>query len=49
VGVPFYNNTDENQFKQSLYEVLEDWKLFNTVKYELNSENSKDNQNIWTI
>ena len=23
VGVPFYNNTDENQFKQSLYEVLE--------------------------
>jgi type III restriction enzyme len=24
IGVPFYNNTDENQFKQSLYEVLED-------------------------
>jgi len=24
VGVPFYNNTDENQFKQSLYEVIED-------------------------
>ena len=23
IGVPFYNNTDENQFKQSLYEVLE--------------------------
>jgi len=24
VGVPFYNNTDENQFKQSLYEAIED-------------------------
>lgn len=24
IGVPFYNNTDENQFKQNLYEVLED-------------------------
>jgi type III restriction enzyme len=24
IGVPFYNNTDENQFKQSLYEVIED-------------------------
>ncbi|PKP59661.1 type III deoxyribonuclease [Candidatus Atribacteria bacterium HGW-Atribacteria-1] len=24
VGVPFYNNTDENQFKQNLYEVIED-------------------------
>ena len=24
VGVPFYNNTDENQFKQSLYESIED-------------------------
>ena len=23
VGVPFYNNTDENQFKQSLYEAIE--------------------------
>ena len=23
VGVPFYNNEDENQFKQSLYEVIE--------------------------
>lgn len=24
IGVPFYNNTDENQFKQSLYEAIED-------------------------
>ena len=24
VGVPFYNNEDENKFKQSLYEVVED-------------------------
>jgi type III restriction enzyme len=24
IGVPFYNNTDENQFKESLYEVIED-------------------------
>ena len=24
VGVPFYNNEDENKFKQSLYEVIED-------------------------
>ncbi len=23
VGLPFYNNTDENQFKQSLYEAIE--------------------------
>ncbi|MCG2817375.1 MAG: type III deoxyribonuclease, partial [Candidatus Aminicenantes bacterium] len=23
VGVPFYNNEDENKFKQSLYEVVE--------------------------
>ncbi len=23
VGVPFYNNEDENKFKQSLYEVIE--------------------------
>ena len=26
IGVPFYNNTDENQFKESLYEVIEDKK-----------------------
>jgi len=24
VGVPFYNNTDENQFRQSLYEAIKD-------------------------
>jgi type III restriction enzyme len=24
IGVPFYNNTDENQFKESLYEAIED-------------------------
>jgi len=23
VGIPFYNNEDENKFKQSLYEVIE--------------------------
>jgi len=23
IGVPFYNNEDENRFKQSLYEVVE--------------------------
>ncbi|MBA7559626.1 hypothetical protein ES708_01241 [subsurface metagenome] len=24
IGVPFYNKADENQFKESLYEVIED-------------------------
>jgi len=24
IGVPFYNRADENQFKESLYEVIED-------------------------
>ena len=24
VGVPFYNSEDENKFRQSLYEVIED-------------------------